>query len=223
MQDQPNLDPWTYYTRKVPNEFLEFALNSGAPDPRTSLQSHNKTVEVQVADFVDYILANEATCQKKWFHPRDILSAESNIEMALPLTVGMHQGNTFEYNWGLYENTNQEVKELIGENNLVKMGYDPDTVLARLIVYMPGHGIPLHRDTMDGWKGKFPQHRDKNVQRQLLMVTDWHWGHILQVDNTVTTHWASGDVFEIPTNHWHLSSNQGVVPKITVSLTGVIV
>lgn len=150
MQDQPNLSPWDYYTREIPNEFLEFALRNGAIAPWPKPQVSHKTVKVEENDFVDYILANEATCQKKWFHPRDILSAESNIEMALPLSVGMHQGNTFEYNWGLYKNTNQEIKEIIGENNLIIMGYDPDTILARLIVYMPGHGIPLHRDTMDG-------------------------------------------------------------------------
>jgi hypothetical protein len=53
------------------------------------------------------------------------------------------------------------------------------------------------------------------------MVSTWHWGQMLQLDNEVKTHWASGDVYDIPIGQWHCSANQGIMPKITVSLTGV--
>jgi hypothetical protein len=213
MQEQSNLSPWVYYnTNQRSQPYVDFATANGATSPPASNYADK---------FVEYILQNEETCQKKWFHPREILSDASNKEMALPVEVGRHQGNTFEYNWGLHGNTNEDIKNLIGFPKLFSMGFDPLTILARLIVYMPGHGIPWHRDTLDGWNQRFPQHHDKIVKRKLLMVSDWHWGHMLQLDNCVLSHWSSGDVYNIPLGEWHLSANQGVMPKITVSITGV--
>lgn len=229
MIDQPNLDPWIFYNEKRDKEFLDFSYNTGATDPMLTVDAQH--IEIDQNQFVEYILNNEKTCQKKWFHPRDILSAETNIEMALPIQVGLHQGNTFEYNWGLYENTANEIKQLIGIENLEALGYYADTVIPRLIVYMPGHGIPWHRDTIDAWRNKFSHlHPDMTtnrcdigpIKRKLLMVTDWHWGQMVQLDNNVHSHWSSGDVFDIPLGQWHLSTNHGVKPKITVSLTGAI-
>ena len=220
MQKQPNKTPWEYYSKH--NDYLQFALDNGAPKPTPFPQVSRAKVDIDPQSFIDYIVANEHSCQQKWFHPRDFLSEEANIEMAFPVTVGLHQGNTFEYNWGLYDNTSNEILELIGEEALTAIGYELGTVFARLIVYMPGHGIPWHRDTMDGWKEKYPQYANRIVERNLLMVSEWHWGQLLQIDNNVFTHWNSGDVYVIPTKHWHLSANQGVVPKITVSLTGVL-
>ena len=222
MENQPNLDPWTYYENDKGREYLEFAFKHNAPAPVSRVQHVQSHIDIDKFKFIEYILKNKSTCQEKWFHPRDILSPESNIEMAFPMTVGLHQGNTYEYNWGLYGETREHLLELIGVDNLSTMGYIPETVYPRLIVYMPGHGIPWHRDTMDAWKNKFPELVDKTVARQLLMVSDWHWGQILQIDNDIISHWCSGDVFMIPVKHWHLSSNQGVTPKITVSLTGLL-
>lgn len=213
MIEQPNLDPWTYYKEQRGQYYVDFANRCGATLPP----------QTEYADkFIEYILQNEESCQKKWFHPRDILSAESNHEMGLPVTVGRHQGNTFEYNWGLHGNTNEDIKNLIGIPNLLEMGYDPLTVLCRLIVYMPGHGIPWHRDTLDGWRQRFPEHHGKIVKRKLLMVSDWHWGHIFQLGNSVISQWSSGNVYDIPLGEWHLSSNSGVMPKISVSITGSV-
>lgn len=222
MVDQPNMDPWTYYNSDRSKEYLKFAYDNGAPSPLPRVQHVQSHVNVNISSFVDYIINNKSTCQEKWFHPRDILSAETNIEMALPMTVGLHQGNTYEYNWGLYGDTRQQILDMIGTENLSAMGFIPETVYPRLLVYMPGHGIPWHRDTMEAWKNKFPELVDKTVSRQLLMITDWHWGQMLQIDNDIISHWSSGDVFVIPVKHWHLSANQGVVPKITVSLTGLL-
>jgi hypothetical protein len=229
MKDQANLDPWVYYLENRAKNFLEFSYAHGASDPKLTV--NQQFVSVTEDQFVQYILDNEETCQKKWFHPRDILSPETNIEMALPVGIGLHQGNTFEYNWGLYKNTADEIKQLIGIENLEKIGYYAETVIPRLIVYMPGHGIPWHRDTNDAWRNKF-SHLNLNsqtglcdlgpVKRKLLMVSDWHWGQMLQIDNTVLTHWSSGDVFDIPVGQWHASANQGIKPKITISLTGAV-
>lgn len=230
----PNLDPWIYHAEQRGHDFAGFLDQLGV---ECTTSGKNIPIEpvgnikVNLDKFWEYILNNRSSCQEKWFHPRDFLSDSTNYEMQLPNTVGRHQGNTTEYNWGLYHNTNEEVKELIGIENLERAGFIPDTVLSRLIVYMPGHGIPWHRDTLDGWSEKFAHlnpvadrgHCDLGpVRRHLLTVSTWHWGHMLQVGNSVLTHWSSGNVYNIPLGEWHLGANQGILPKITVSLTGVI-
>lgn len=231
MNDLPNLDPWTYYKEHRDRPFSDFMSNLDVICGPADIRLPVSTITVDPLKIWRYVLDNEKTCQKKWFHPRDFLPVETNKEMQLPLTVGRHQGNTMEYNWGIHGNTNNEIKELIGSVHLENAGFIPDTVLARLIVYMPGHGIPWHRDSLDGWSEKFcylnpdinSGHCDiGTVQRRLLMVSPWHWGHILQLNNTVISQWNSGDVFCIPLKEWHLSSNQGIVPKVTISLTGVV-
>lgn len=234
MESLSNLDPWTYHAEQRGNDFARFMDQLGVAKPTTNRNIPTDPVAnitVDPAAFWNYVVSNQSSCQKKWFHPRSFLSDSTNYEMRLPSTVGRHQGNTTEYNWGLNDNTNEEVKQLIGIENLESAGFVPSTVLSRLIVYMPGHGIPWHRDSLDGWRKKFAhlnpaagqEHCDLGpVRRHLLTVSAWHWGHMLQVGNSVLTHWSSGDVYDIPLGKWHLSANQGILPKMTVSLTGVI-
>lgn len=226
-----NLDLWTYYSENRPKRFMDFLDKLNV---KLGPNEHRDPVAKIIVDpqkFIDYALTHKDTCQEKWFHPRDFLSSGTNIEMALPLETGRHKGNSSEFNWGLYENTNEEVKSLIGHDMLERAGYIPETVLARLIIYLPGHGIPWHRDTLDSWSSKFA-HLNPNwktnmsdlgeIQRRLIMVTDWHWGHMLQLNNAVLSHWSSGDVYNIPLGEWHLSTNQGIMPKITIAMSGVV-
>jgi hypothetical protein len=231
VRELPNLDPWTYHTERRHEEFSNFVNQLGVTCSKPDRRKPVAHISVDADKFWDYVIHHQDSCQQKWFHPRDFLPEKTNYEMRLPTTVGRHQGNTMEYNWGLYGNTNEEIKQLIGIENLKNAGFFPETVLARLIVYMPGHGVPWHRDSLDGWNEKFAHLNPKvdsrscdlgTVQRRLLMVSDWHWGHVLQLNNSVLTHWSSGDVYNIPLGEWHLSANQGIMPKITISLTGVI-
>jgi hypothetical protein len=59
------------------------------------------------------------------------------------------------------------------------------------------------------------------VKRYLVTVNDWHWGHVLQMENSFFPQWKSGEVYDIPSNVYHLSANAGVEIKMTCSITGV--
>ena len=229
--ENKNLDIWEYYGENRNLEFMEWMnsnnVTTGPNIPRTPIVN----VDVNCQKFIEYALANKETCQIKSYEPRPSMRDVSNFEIGLALNIGRHSGNTLEFNWGMFGNTNEEIKNLINQDQLVKIGYIPDTVSARLLIYLPGHGIPWHRDLLDSWDLKF-KHLNFDistfrcdlgeVRRRVLMVSDWHWGHMLQLNNSVITHWNSGDVYDIPIGEWHLGINAGVMPKVSISLTGAI-
>ena len=61
-----------------------------------------------------------------------------------------------------------------------------------------------------------------NIKRYFIAISDWHWGHILQIANSYFPKWKSGEVYDMPTGVYHLSANIGIRLKITASITGAI-
>ena len=60
------------------------------------------------------------------------------------------------------------------------------------------------------------------IVRYLVFITDWHWGHMLQMANTFYPRWKSGDVYELPEHVYHCSTNAGMSVKVSLSLTGYL-
>ena len=52
------------------------------------------------------------------------------------------------------------------------------------------------------------------------MITDWHWGHVIQMENSYWPNYKSGDVFDLPLGVPHCSTNMGVRLKLTCSISG---
>ena len=61
----------------------------------------------------------------------------------------------------------------------------------------PGQTTPWHFDVHRAVveKAKKLDNNKENVKRYLLFLEDWHWGHFLQIGNSVLTHWKSGDIY----------------------------
>ena len=97
------------------------------------------------------------------------------------------------------------------------------------MAYQPGQTLPWHFDYLGGWC-RINKHLNPNpdtrqcdigeMKRYLVMITDWHWGHMLQMANTFWPKWKSGDVWEIPMEVYHLSTNAGMSLKLSMSITG---
>jgi hypothetical protein len=136
--------------------------------------------------------------------------------------LGYDEKNTIEHNYGNTEEQNDELKQLFGQHNLLKLNLDYSTALLRLLVYYPGHGIPMHTDTFNSYKSYFnlPKDTEIELKRYFVAISPWDWGHMLQVHNNVITHWKEGDTYEIPENTYHLSCNFGIAPKYSLTLTG---
>ena len=180
---------------------------------------------------MDWALANKDICQKKYYECRPYHVGETRMSMDLPSTVGYNHRNTVEYNWGLYGDSNERLKELVGgKKAFEQMGIAYDSALCRLLVYTPGNILPWHYDTLNGWCRDFAHLNpdmetgrcdEGEIVRWLLMVSDWHWGHVIQMANSFFPKWKSGEVYDIPRNVYHLSANVGITVKSTMNISGV--
>ena len=170
------------------------------------------------ADFVKFANATRDDAIVKWYHPRPFLTPESNQQMVNANWVGYNEHNTTETNWGLNPKHNDMLKELIGSKNFAKLRLDPKSTLVRLLEYRPGHMLPLHSDGMEGFKRIYGK---QNPTRFFVAVSDWDWGHVLQVHDNMVSNWTAGDTYIIPNDIFHASANFGIGPKYTLTITGV--
>ena len=84
---------------------------------------------------------------------------------------------------------------------------------------------PWHYDThyAVGQKNNLTEDEiSKTTKRYLIMLEDWHWGHFVQIGNNVLSQWKAGDIFTWPFGMWHTSANAGIVPKLTMQVTGIV-
>lgn len=52
------------------------------------------------------------------------------------------------------------------------------------------------------------------------MINDWHWGHVIQFQNSYFPKWKSGEVYDLPIPQPHCSANIGMRIKLTCSISG---
>jgi mannose-6-phosphate isomerase-like protein (cupin superfamily) len=176
------------------------------------------TLELDPKAFEDFAETHRSEATVKWYHPRPFLNAETNQQAINANWIGYNEHNTTETNWGLDPKHNQLLKEIIGRDNFDRMGIDPDETLLRLLEYMPGHCLPLHYDGFEGFKRLYG--RDEGT-RFFVAVSDWDWGHVLQVHDNMISNWRPGDTYIIPAGVCHASANFGIGPKYTLTVTGV--
>jgi len=86
----------------------------------------------------------------------------------------------------------------------------------------PGQFLPWHQDTYVGFRKKFNVSDDVEVTRYSLMLEDWHWGHYFLAGNSVFHQWKQGDIIELPPKMHHVTCNAGMVPKLTMTITGTV-
>lgn len=205
------------------NEYTDFlALQGHDIQSPLDVPLHCK-LDIDLSQWYDFMQENWDNCFHVFYEPRPILTAASNREMELAQRVGYHSGNTVKRDWGKEPDIDALFKEFLGAENFRRMGIDPDTTLVRLLCYMPGNIFPVHTDLFEGWRDKFNIH-DPDVMptRFSVLLNKYSWGQYLQVHNKMITMWEPGDTYIIPNNVLHCSGNGGVVPKITLTVTGLM-
>jgi len=176
------------------------------------------TLDLDEKSIVNFAESTRQDATVKWYHPRPFLDDESNRQMVNANWIGYNQHNTTETNWGLDADHNKQLYELVGEDNIKKLGIDTENVLIRLLEYKPGNMLPLHSDGMEGFRRLYGK---RNPRRFFVAVNDWDWGHALQVHNNMIANWNSGDTWEIKPGVFHCSANFGITNKYTLTITGV--
>ena len=86
----------------------------------------------------------------------------------------------------------------------------------------PGQFLPWHEDTYVGFKKEFNIPNDVKVTRYSLFLEDWDWGHYFAVGNNVIHQWKQGDFMELKSGMHHVTCNAGMIPKLTMTITGTV-
>ena len=86
----------------------------------------------------------------------------------------------------------------------------------------PGQFLPWHEDTYVGFKKEFNVPDDGQITRYSLFLEDWHWGHYFGAGNNIMHQWKQGDIIELKPNMHHTTCNSGMIPKLTMTITGTV-
>lgn len=184
--------------------------------------SVSKQLNINTSDWIRFSIDNFDLATQKWEEPKPHYTDQSNKWAAVNNGIGRNKHNSFELNYGMLGDGNDKLKTILGRDNVKLLGVDFDTVLLRLIVKFPGHGMAWHCDSLDSYALKFSVDDPSKVKRYWFSVDDWHDGHVFQVSKTVLSNWTRGAAYDIPFGIGHASSNFGYRPMYSVSFTGVL-
>lgn len=95
------------------------------------------------------------------------------------------------------------------------LGFDIDKSSAKFHNQKPGQILHWH---LDKFSSVNPVGR---IEREIVMLADWKWGHIWQFGNTFFSGWKAGDVitWDIP-NMPHATGNIGLWDRPIMQITG---
>ena len=187
-------------------------------------------LDINTEEWIAFTLDNFDLAEQKWEIAKPHYPESAKKFVSINNAVGRNKHNTFELNYGMNGDSNEKLKTLLGAENIQKLKADPDTILIRFIVKMPGHGVAWHKDDGGSYGQFFPNvklNKDTTtekgrVKRLWFPIQEWKDGHVFQISKTVLSHWKKGEVFQIPFGIGHASSNFGYSPQYTVSFTAVI-
>jgi hypothetical protein len=84
-----------------------------------------------------------------------------------------------------------------------------------------GHNVIWHSDGYATFiKRVNPPAEDyAKISRTAIMITDWTFGHVIQIGNDVLSHWSKGDSFTWTGDVWHGAGNFGSADMIIMQVT----
>lgn len=201
------------------NEFTKLINErSGNLGYHLPLEKHT-TLNFNVQDFYDYMFDSWGSSSCQPYDLRPNMDEFSNKQIQLARDVGYNSGNTLKRDWGRQPEENSAFKEILGWENFKLLGINPNRTLIRLLCYLPGNSLPVHVDGYEGWQQFYET--DEQPVRFSVLVNDWSWGQFLQIHDNVITNWQSGDTYIIDKDVWHCSANAGILPKVTLTITGI--
>lgn len=86
-----------------------------------------------------------------------------------------------------------------------------------------GHNIIKHYDSYSTFVkfNNIPEHRYEDINRTIIMMTDWSFGQILQVEDIVESHWKKGDTYTWKGSAWHGLGNFGLDECVVMQVTWI--
>lgn len=189
-----------------------------------SLDNHlelppEKQLDIPYEDIIAWSDDNLDKAIVKAYEPRPFVPDDSLRQAVMTQHLGYNEHNTTEINWGIAPEDDAKLKEFLGDAFFDQINLKKDTCMVRLLRYDPGHCIPMHTDSYNGFKERFGE---GNVKRFFVAVSPWDWGHFLQLHDNMLHHWEPGYTVEVPVGVFHLSANMGINPKYTLTITGFV-
>jgi hypothetical protein len=126
-----------------------------------------------------------------------------------------------EHNTILWKTTAREPKLTFDWEQTIIDQLPLDHAVAALTRQDPGQILPWHEDKFFMLRRLYPEDV-RPIWRFLLMMEDWKIGHILQINNSVFSHWKRGDVVVWKPSTMHLAANAGIEVKWTCNITGFL-
>ena len=186
----------------------------------THLHLHPFKLDLHWQSLMEWGESNLHIATVKDYIPRPFTREDALRQAAMLQNLGYSRHNTTELNWGIEPEHNELLKSFLGDEALNQLNLDQESMLVRLLRYAPGHCIPLHTDSYDGFKKLYGDRGP--IKRYFVAVSPWDWGHFLQVHDNMIHHWEPGYCVEVPNEAFHLSGNCGISPKYTLTITGFV-
>ena len=131
------------------------------------------------------------------------------------------------YDTGYYSPENTQLWQTkLNETQLdVKDLIQQVPVLDHVVTFIkldPAHTLPWHRDACYLLKQNRPEGEEQKLKpiRYLIFLQDWKLGHFVQLETQVVTHWKAGDCWYFCNDTYHLGTNAGLEPFITMQVSG---
>jgi hypothetical protein len=85
----------------------------------------------------------------------------------------------------------------------------------------PGHNLVWHYDSYSTFirYNSVKDNQIKDINRTIIMMEDWTFGQIIQVGNTIATHWNKGDTYTWRGDQWHGVANFGFSDFVIMQVT----
>ena len=129
---------------------------------------------------------------------------------------GYHEGNT------IHTQYTDSMDELPEEVFKIKDLFNLDYSMVAIMKQEPGNFNAWHFDTYHTVtkRGNLSNEDKTKVKRYLICLEDWHWGHFIQIGNSVLAHWKAGQIFSWPYGMYHLTVNAGIKTRWACQVTG---
>jgi len=149
---------------------------------------------------------------------------EHNDHVSKELSQVTNQYSLYGYtahNTKIWKTTNGPNKlEFAWEQHIIAQ-LPLDCAVATLTRQDPGQILPWHMDRFFFLKQQHPNDT-RPIWRFLVFMEDWKLGHVLQVKDSILTHWKQGDIVVWHPGTDHLSANVGLAAKWTCNITGFL-
>jgi len=137
--------------------------------------------------------------------------------------IGNHSDKDSQIAKGAGYGDNTEIHKLWGEDYPSELidyvnEFPMDWINTNFQVQNPGFIIPPHRDSFDMIKEKYGI--EKKPYRILVCMSDWVFGQVIMVDDTILTKWKKGDAWVWDSEAIHMSANGSLEDKLTMIISG---